>query len=115
MSNTLEAAVPDTPAPDPTKHVRYTLGMVLGVDDFTQEFAYLSNRDQWLARDLIGYGTATGLCVDIHPKGSTRVMVSPGAAVTPRGVLVRVCAAQCADLNVWLADGDTAGAAPPSD
>ena len=35
--------------PDPAKHVNYNLGMVLGVDDFTQEFAYLSERDQWMA------------------------------------------------------------------
>ena len=27
---------------DLTKHVNYTSGMILGVDDFTQEFAYLS-------------------------------------------------------------------------
>ena len=48
---------------DPTKHVNYVKGMVLGVDDFTQEFEYLSGRDQWLARDLIGYGTVAGLKV----------------------------------------------------
>ena len=35
--------------PDPFKHVNYSLGMVLGVDDFTQEFAYLSGRDQTLS------------------------------------------------------------------
>ena len=28
--------------------------IVLGEDDFRQEFAYLSGRDQWLARDAIG-------------------------------------------------------------
>ena len=33
-------------APDPSKHVNFTLGMVLGVDDFTQEFAYLSGRER---------------------------------------------------------------------
>jgi len=30
---------------DPSKHVNYTFGMLLGVDDFKQEFAYLSGRD----------------------------------------------------------------------
>ena len=39
--------------PNPAKHVNFNVGMVLGVDDFTQEFAYLSGRDQWLARDQI--------------------------------------------------------------
>ena len=36
--------------PNPAKHVNF--GMVLGVDDFTQEFAYLSGRDQWLSRAI---------------------------------------------------------------
>ena len=36
------AALPRLAPLDPTKHVKYTLGMVLGVDDFDQEFAYLS-------------------------------------------------------------------------
>src|SRR6185312_4742524 len=51
------------PPPDPLKHVNYVLGMVLGVDDFTQEFTYLSARERWLARDAIGYGTLWGLGV----------------------------------------------------
>ena len=39
---------PSATAQDPTKHVNYVLGMVLGVDDLTQEFGYLSQRDQWI-------------------------------------------------------------------
>src|SRR5215470_3218143 len=94
--------------PDPTKHVNYNLGMVLGVDDFTQEFAYLAGRDQWMARDLIGYGTVRGLkiSVDSDAKGP-RVMVEPGAAVSPRGQMICVPAAQCAYLNDWLATQTT--------
>jgi hypothetical protein len=90
-------------AADPTKHVNYVQGMVLGVDDFDQEFAYLSERGQWLARDLIGYGTASGLAVTIEDsdKGK-RVAVSPGVAVSPRGQLIRVAPKQCALLNEWL-------------
>lgn len=90
--------------PDPTKHVNYNLGMVLGVDDFTQEFAYVSGRDQWTARDLLGYGTACGLRVTIETEGSTgpQVVVTPGAAVSPRGQLIRVKPTQCAYLNDWL-------------
>lgn len=90
--------------PDPGKHVNYTLGMVLGVDDFTQEFAYLSGRDQWLARDLIGYGTVSGLKVrkEKDDKGP-RVLIEPGVALSPRGQLIRVTPAQCAYLNPWLA------------
>jgi hypothetical protein len=92
-----------TKAADPTKHVNYVQGMVLGVDDFDQEFTYLSERGQWLARDLIGYGTVSGLAVAIEDseKGK-RVAVSPGVAVSPRGQLIRVAPKQCAVLNEWL-------------
>ena len=104
MSSFVPRATPPTLAePDPTKHVKYTLGMVLGVDDFTQEFAYLSGRDQWLARDLLGYGTASGLRVGVELEaGAPQVLVAPGTAVSPRGQLIRVAPAQCADLNLWL-------------
>ena len=100
-------AVATTPVapPDPTKHVAYSLGMVLGVDDFTQEFAYLSGRDQWLARDLVGYGTVCGLRVtaDTDSQGQPRVVVEAGAAVNPRGQFISLPTAQCAFLNDWLA------------
>ena len=89
---------------DPTKHVNYTLGMVLGDDEFKQEFAYLSGRDQWITRDLLGYGTVCGLRVanETDSRGP-QIAVAPGVAVTPRGQLVRVPSAQCALLNNWLA------------
>lgn len=92
-----------TKAADPTKHVNYVQGMVLGVDDFDQEFTYLSERGQWLARDLSGYGTVSGLAVTIEDsdKGK-RVAVSPGVAVSPRGQLIRVAPKQCAVLGEWL-------------
>ena len=60
----------DTVDFDPTQHVNYAKGMVLGVDDFRQEFAYLSGRDQWLVRDAIGYGTASGLHVFVESDGA---------------------------------------------
>jgi hypothetical protein len=88
-------------AADPAKHVNYTPGMVLGVDEFTQEFAYLSNRDEWLARDLVGYGTAYGLRVTLDDMGE--LTVSAGVALSPRGQLIRVSPDQCANLNAWLA------------
>src|SRR5262245_24165111 len=95
------SASPTTPSLDPTKHVNYTLGMVLGVDDFTQEFAYLSGRGQELARTLGGYGTVSGLRVTIE---GPQVVVSPGVAVSPSGQIIRVTPTQCADLNKWLAN-----------
>jgi hypothetical protein len=92
--------------PNPAKHVNFNVGMVLGVDDFTQEFAYLSGRDQWLARDLIGYGTVRGLNVrmEVDAIKGPRVVVEPGVAVNPRGQLICVPAAQCAYLKNWVAD-----------
>src|SRR5438105_9709300 len=94
------ATVPPATAPlDPTKHVNYTLGMILGVDDFTQEFAYLAGRDQWLARDLIGYGTVSGLRVTtVTDQRGPQIVVAAGVALSPRGQLVRVPSAQCASL-----------------
>jgi hypothetical protein len=93
----------ETKSPDPGKHVNYTLGMVLGVDDFNQEFAYLAGRDQWLARDAIGYGTLVGLRVtpEATAKGP-RVNVTSGTALMPTGRLVCVKPAQCGYLNDWL-------------
>jgi len=100
----LPATAVEAKAPDPTKHVNYTLGMVLGVDDFNQEFAWLSGRDRWLARDAVGYGTLCGLLVtvDTTAKGP-RITVTSGSALTPRGQLVCIKPAQCAFLNDWLA------------
>jgi len=81
--------------------------MVLGVDDFNQEFAYLSGRDQWIVRDLIGYGTVCGLHVTKEPDSGDgrgpRVIVAPGVAVNPRGQMIHVTLKQCAVLNAWLA------------
>jgi len=96
--------------PIPTKHVNFTQGMILGVDEFVQEFAYQSNRDQWMTRDLQGYGTVSGLKVatrevtdenDIKIK-ATWVDVSAGTAASPRGLMIRVPRGQCANLSDWL-------------
>ncbi|HEY4011959.1 MAG TPA: hypothetical protein VGM06_01365 [Polyangiaceae bacterium] len=105
--------VTPTPTPlDSSKHVNYTLGMVLGVDDFGQEFAYHSARDKWLARDLLGSGTVRGLNVVLQPSSgpptsATEIVVQPGVALTPHGQIVRVPTAQCAILGDWLANNQT--------
>ena len=90
--------------PDETRHVRFSMGMVLGVDDFTQEFAYLSGRDRWSAREVIGYGTVSGLRVHLTTGiRGVEVAVSPGTAISPRGELIRICEEQCAALADWVA------------
>src|SRR6185436_13952826 len=83
--------------PDPSEHVNYAKGMVLGVDDFTQEYAYLNGRVQWLAREAIGYGTLSGLRVFVESDGDEgpRVHVNAGTALVPSGKLVCVPADQC--------------------
>lgn len=91
---------------DPSKHVNYTLGMVLGADDFTQEFSYLSYRDRRLATEVIGYGTVSGLAVTVEDAGDQgpRVRVGPGTALAQSGQLICVEPAQCALINDWLAE-----------
>jgi hypothetical protein len=97
------AAAPNVATADPSKHVNYTFGMLLGVDDFNQEFAYLAGRDQWLARDLFGYGTLCGLRVSLDKTAKgPRVSITSGTALSPRGQLICVRPAQCAYLNDWL-------------
>src|SRR5215510_8139703 len=99
-------------APNPHQHVNYAKGMVLGVDDFTQEFAYLSGRLQWLARDALGYGTLSGLRVQIEDAGADgpRLRVGGGSALAPGGQLICVPSDQCCVLNRWLAKPENAAA-----
>lgn len=97
-------------APDPSQHVNFAKGMVLGVDDFKQEFAYLAGRGHWLARDAIGYGTLSGLRVLPIASGADGPMlqVKAGSALVPSGKLVCVRADQCAAINKWLAKPENA-------
>ena len=92
-------------AVDTCKRVNYTLGMLLGVDDFVQEAAYNTARRHQLAREVLGYGTVRGLDVVVDPNGDNgpRLRVTPGLAVLPSGTLVCVDAEQCCGLNDWLA------------
>lgn len=96
-------------APDAGLHVNYVRGLVLDVADFTQEFAYLAGRDQWLVRDAIGYGTLRGLQVGVTDTGGLpgtetkwKVTVSGGSAADPCGHLVCVPREQCGYLDRWL-------------
>lgn len=94
---------------NPAQHVNYTKGMVLGVDDFTQEFTYLANRDQWAIRELLGYGTISGLAITIDDAGvddGPRLHVTRGTAAVPSGKLVCVPEEQCALINKWLAKAE---------
>jgi hypothetical protein len=93
---------------DPTRHVNFVTGMVLGVDDYAQEFAYHSARDKWIVRDFLGYGTLSGLDVTVEADGDNgpRIRVTPGSAAAPSGQLICVGREQCGSLNSWLARKD---------
>jgi hypothetical protein len=105
--STFAPALPSVTPLDPRKHVNFTRGMVLGVDDFDQEFAYLSGRDRWMVRDLAGYGVVSGLRLSVGPPPDgeedrgPRLAVSQGVAALPSGQLVCVEPAQCAFLGEW--------------
>jgi hypothetical protein len=109
MTMTAFSTVIPTPTPlNPSKHVNYALGMVLGVDDFRQEFAYHAGRDKWLARDMLGAGTVRGLDVSVQSAGqTTELVVKPGVALTTHGQIVRVPTAQCAVLDDWVSANQT--------
>jgi hypothetical protein len=89
--------------PDPGKRVNFRQGLVLGVDELTQESAYLANRAESLARDLLGYGTVTGLRVsrELRPNGPA-IVVAAGTALSPRGRPIRVTMPQALQVNEWL-------------
>ena len=92
------------PATTPSHHVNFSTGMVLGVDDYAQEFAYHSARDKWIVRDFGGYGTLSGLAVSVeNGTDGPQVKVTAGSAATPGGQLVCVAADQCGSLNAWMA------------
>jgi hypothetical protein len=91
-------------AVDDRKRVNYTLGMLLGVDDFVQESSYLNARRHEVTRELLGWGTARGLQVQLEDTAEgPRVRVAPGVAWSPSGRAVCVGAEQCCTLNGWLA------------
>jgi hypothetical protein len=104
------SAVTTRPTADPGRHVNFTTGMVLGVDDYHQEFVYHSARDKWIVRDFLGYGTLSGLAVTLEDGGAEgpRVRVTAGSAAAPSGQLICVGRDQCGWLNPWLARGETA-------
>jgi hypothetical protein len=98
------AVVPTIGTPDPHQHVNYVKGMVLGVADYSQEFAYLIGRSEWMARDLIGYGTASGLRVTVEDDGSNgpRIHIAAGSALAPSGKMICVGRDQCGSIQGWL-------------
>jgi hypothetical protein len=69
------------------KRNSFAYGMVLGADDFQQEFSYLRDRMKFLNRMLLGYGTVTGLEVSSASEAETAegIVVNAGMAIDPEG------------------------------
>lgn len=104
MSGYALTSVPiPTAPPSPFEHVDFTLGSILSAADLTQQSAYFAERDRWLARELHGYGTVSGLRVTYANDGGGPLLeVSAGDAVSPCGQLIHVGSPQRADLAAWL-------------
>lgn len=92
-------ATPASTQPEPFKRVKYSLGLVLGVDEFDQEQAYFKERDRLQNRALHGYGTVWGL--DVGVEAVSRIRVKPGLAIDRLGREICVGEDQCADLSAW--------------
>ncbi|MCG8456275.1 MAG: hypothetical protein MI919_08335, partial [Holophagales bacterium] len=103
--STFTTVCPDLGALDPTKRVKYSLGLVLGVDELVQEQLYFLEKDRRHQRVFHGYGTACGLGVTVESEesGASLVRVGAGLAVDPRGRQICVGVEQCARLEEWLA------------
>jgi hypothetical protein len=88
---------------DPSKRVNYTLGLVLGVDEFQQDQLYHAAGRRGHNRLLHGYGTVWGLRVEAATGGAEpEVRVEPGVAVDPCGREICVPDLMCVKLNQWL-------------
>jgi hypothetical protein len=103
MMTTFSATTCKT-ALNPLKHVKYTKGMVLGAEDFDQDFIYGHAHWRWGNADMLGFGTVSGLKVTKESgTEGPRVRVSKGVALNEKGEMICVPEDQCAYLNKWLA------------
>ena len=98
------------------KRNNYAYGMVLGVEDFQQEFSYFYDRMKLHNRMLHGYGTVTGLEVSAEEDAATGILVNAGMAIDSEGnEIILPTAVQCpfpeevdeAYLVLYWAERDT--------
>jgi hypothetical protein len=83
----------EAPPPAPLERVRYSFGMVLGVEDFEAEQNYFRERMRRHNRELHGFGVVRGLGVAIEHDEKGRgehVAVNPGFAIAPDGEEIAV-------------------------
>lgn len=97
----------------PNKRLNYTLGMVMGVDDFRQEQVHFEWKNSLSNLLLHGYGAVCGLAVTIDPadgEDDRLVRIAQGYGVSPQGHWLWVDREQCAQLGAWIAANP-----PPAD
>jgi hypothetical protein len=87
---------------DPRKRVRYSNGLVLGLDEFLQEQTYFLEKHRAHNRSLHGYGVVCGLDVTSRGDPDPEIVVAPGAALNPRGQTMIVDQDYCLRVNAWL-------------
>jgi hypothetical protein len=88
---------------DPSKRVNYTLGLVLGVDEFQQDQLYHAAGRRGHNRLLHGYGTVWGLRVGAASEnGDPEIQVDPGIAIDPCGREICVADRMCVKLTRWI-------------
>jgi hypothetical protein len=103
---------PTSSVSDLTKRVRYSTGLVLGVDEFNQDQAYFIERDRLLTRALHGYGVVQGLRPHLEVRSAdsadeiAQIRLEPGLAIVPSGQHVCIDRPQCAVVRDWLAQQD---------
>jgi hypothetical protein len=92
-----------TRAGDPRKRVNFVQGFVLSADDLSQESTFLADRAESIARNLIGYGTVSGLRVTRETlPGGAGLVVGAGLALSPRGRPIVVTLPQAVALDEWV-------------
>ena len=84
------------------KRVRYSTGLVLGLDEFLQEQTYFLEKNRAHARGLHGYGVMCGLDVGSRGDPDPEIVVAPGIAINPRGQTMMVDQDYCLRVNAWL-------------
>jgi hypothetical protein len=87
---------------DPSKRVNYTLGLVLGVDEFQQDQLYHAAGRRGHNRLLHGYGTVWGLATAWAAGADPEIQVEPGIAIDPVGREICVPDRMCVKVARWL-------------
>ena len=70
---------------DPTKRVRYSLGMIVGDDELRQDQRYLTARDDRHQRALHGWGVVSGLELVSRTAATSRSIPAPPSTAPAGG------------------------------